>query len=264
MTDRARDLYATLGVIPSASTEEINAAYRKLARRHHPDVTASATAEQRMSEINAARDVLSDPDRRAAYDRERAGAPRPGWLYGETEDEDLVGAAFAEVLRQHAPGGQRAPRLRLPLRALVVGGHLRSRAGKVFDVPAGTAPGALLTASDGTRARVQIDLPEPFQVALDGRLVAVIGVWPSELVAGSERTLDHPDGEGPLSVRIPAGSQPPLTLIARGRGVPNAWGERGDLIVSVDAVYPRTPDAATVRAASALTRTLGAAKRRAT
>jgi hypothetical protein len=62
-------LYQVLQVDPSADPEIIDVAYRRLAMRHHPDRGGGVEAEQRMQVLNAARDVLRDPARRAAYDR---------------------------------------------------------------------------------------------------------------------------------------------------------------------------------------------------
>jgi curved DNA-binding protein CbpA len=74
--DRATDLYRLLQVDPEADVEIIGVAYRKLAQRHHPDVADDATAASQMAAINAAWEVLKDPARRAAYDRERRfGSP---------------------------------------------------------------------------------------------------------------------------------------------------------------------------------------------
>ena len=72
------DPYAVLGVRPDATTSTISAAYRTLARRHHPDVSGDLNAERRMAVINAAWAILRDPERRAAWDREHAPkAPPP-------------------------------------------------------------------------------------------------------------------------------------------------------------------------------------------
>jgi curved DNA-binding protein len=65
----ARDYYDALGVSRTASTEEIQRAYRKLARQYHPDVNHDAGAEDRFKEISEAYSVLSDPDTRKRYDR---------------------------------------------------------------------------------------------------------------------------------------------------------------------------------------------------
>ncbi len=65
----ARDYYETLGVSREATPEEIQQAYRKLARRYHPDVNKDPAAEERFKEINDAYQVLSDPKTRGRYDR---------------------------------------------------------------------------------------------------------------------------------------------------------------------------------------------------
>ncbi|OHV28158.1 MULTISPECIES: DnaJ C-terminal domain-containing protein [Pseudofrankia] len=65
----ARDYYEALGVSRAATTEEIQQAYRKLARRYHPDVNKDPAAEERFKEINDAYQVLSDPKTRGRYDR---------------------------------------------------------------------------------------------------------------------------------------------------------------------------------------------------
>ncbi len=64
-----RDYYQVLGVPREASAEEIQRAYRQLARRHHPDVNKNPDAEDRFKEISEAYDTLSDPDKRRRYDR---------------------------------------------------------------------------------------------------------------------------------------------------------------------------------------------------
>src|SRR2546429_5437802 len=81
-----KDPYKTLGVDKKASAEEIKKAYRKLARKYHPDTNqGDKEAEERFKELQAAYDVLSDPEKRKAYDehgspdrRVRFGPGRPG------------------------------------------------------------------------------------------------------------------------------------------------------------------------------------------
>lgn len=66
-----QDSYARLGVPPSATPEQIKAAYRKKAAQYHPDKNASADAPIRFREVQEAYELLSDPERRKAYDEHR-------------------------------------------------------------------------------------------------------------------------------------------------------------------------------------------------
>ena len=71
-TQTGTDLYKVLNVDPGADAEVIRATYRALARRAHPDVNADPDASSKMAELNAAFEVLGDPERRAVYDRSRS------------------------------------------------------------------------------------------------------------------------------------------------------------------------------------------------
>ena len=64
-----RDYYEVLGVPRSAASDDLKAAFRRLARQYHPDVNKAPDAEDKFKEINEAYAVLSDSDKRAAYDR---------------------------------------------------------------------------------------------------------------------------------------------------------------------------------------------------
>jgi curved DNA-binding protein len=83
-----KDYYATLGVGKNATQEEIQRAYRKLARKYHPDVNKAAGAEEKFKEIGEAYEVLKDPEKRTKYDRygaawraaqQSGGTPPPGY-----------------------------------------------------------------------------------------------------------------------------------------------------------------------------------------
>lgn len=121
-----RDYYQALGVARGASADEIKRAYRKLARKYHPDVSKEPDAQARMQEINEAWAVLADPEKRAAYDRLgrnfSAGQdfrPPPDWdagfefsgnrgsFGGGGDFSDFFSTLFGETGRGPQPGGGR-------------------------------------------------------------------------------------------------------------------------------------------------------------
>ncbi len=120
-----KDYYETLGVSKAATPDEIKKAFRKLARKHHPDVNKDKkTAETKFKEINEAYEVLSDPEKRKKYDTlgadwERGGPqqPPPGWQHragGEGNggaDFHFGGTGFSDFFEQFFGGGgaQRNP-----------------------------------------------------------------------------------------------------------------------------------------------------------
>lgn len=77
MQPRPIDYYAVLQVHPKAEPEVITAAYKKLAAKYHPDVNHAPNATEKMKQLNAAYEVLSDPTRRALYDSSRRVATQP-------------------------------------------------------------------------------------------------------------------------------------------------------------------------------------------
>lgn len=177
-----KDYYATLGVEPGAGDAEIKTAYRRLARKYHPDVSKEAGAEEKFKAINEAYEALRDPQKRAAYDQLRAQGYRPGDEFnvppnyggGNGFDFEEVfgggGAAnggfsdfFESLFARQRGGGQhgarpgagggRAPnrdtraRLSVPLEAAYNGDSLRITVdGRQLDVrvPKGIRPGQVI------------------------------------------------------------------------------------------------------------------------
>src|SRR5690348_14144675 len=98
------DLYAALGVKKGATTDEIKKAYRKLARKHHPDVNpGNKQAEEKFKEISFANDILSDPEKRKIYDEFGSEGLQSGFDPKRARQyRDWQSAAGA---RQGFPGG---------------------------------------------------------------------------------------------------------------------------------------------------------------
>jgi len=99
------DLYEALGVSRNASAMEIKQAFRKLAREHHPDVNPDAESEERFKKISVAYEILSDPDKRAQYDRwGTTGATQAGFSPFEGSLGDLFEMFFGGGATARRPG----------------------------------------------------------------------------------------------------------------------------------------------------------------
>ncbi len=121
-----RDYYQILGVEKTATTDAIRKAYRKLARKYHPDVSKEPDAEKKMKEVNEANEVLSDPEKRAAYDQIGQGyqsgqefQPPPNWERGfdfsggfsnmdEQSHSDFFANLFGRAHRGRSDAGYQA------------------------------------------------------------------------------------------------------------------------------------------------------------
>src|SRR5437870_5874645 len=118
-----RDYYETLGVSKTATEDEIRSAFRKLARKYHPDVAKDKkAAEEKFKEINEAYEVLGDPEKRKKYDQlgadwNRPGGfqPPPGWeqhagrgaFGGEGAEFHFGGTGFSDFFEQFFGGAGR-------------------------------------------------------------------------------------------------------------------------------------------------------------
>jgi DnaJ-class molecular chaperone len=135
-----KDLYEVLGVQKTANEAAIRAAYRKLAKRHHPDLNPDKPeAAERFKEINTANDILSDPEKRARYDRgeiDAAGNEKPpehpyyrdfGDAPGREKYHANIDPEDLESIFAHAFGGG-------------AGGQFGAGGGRRFSAPPGASP----------------------------------------------------------------------------------------------------------------------------
>lgn len=100
----SKSLYETLEISPNASESEIKKAYRKLARKYHPDVNKDASAEEKFKEINAAYEVLSDKEKKAQYDQ-YGDAMFGGQNFHDFSRSQGTNVDLDEILRQMFSGG---------------------------------------------------------------------------------------------------------------------------------------------------------------
>jgi curved DNA-binding protein len=204
-----RDYYQTLGVARGAPVDEIKKAYRKLARKYHPDVSKEADAERRMREVNEAYAVLSDPEKRVAYDElgNRYGAgqefqPPPDW-----------GAGF-EFSGSGAPGDMHDESFSDFFSSLF------GRAGRGRG-----AAGAQRMRGGDHHARILIELADVYEGATRAITLRGARVDDSGRVVTDQRVLN---------VRIPKGLAEGQQIRLAGQGAPGlAGGPPGDLYLEV-------------------------------
>jgi curved DNA-binding protein len=201
-----KDYYGIMGVARDATQDEIKRAYRKLARKYHPDVSKEADAEARFKELGEAYEVLKDPEKRAAYDQLGANwkagqdfRPPPDWDAGfEFSGGYQEGSAFSDFFES-----------------------LFGRAG------AGHAGGPGFRArGEDHHARILIDLEDAFQGA-----TRTITLHAPQLDAqGHVRTRERT-----LNVHIPRGIRQGQHIRLAGQGTPGfGGGVAGDLYLDVE------------------------------
>lgn len=219
-----KDYYGVLGVEPEAPRDEIRKAYRKLARRYHPDVSDEADAEARFKEVGEAWDILGDEEKRATYDQMRAYGPRgPGDFsqFGGFEAGD--GQDFADFFESVFAG----MRGRGSASFSFGGGHAgRNADGDPFAAFRG-GPGP--APSRDVTARLTITLEDAW-----GGAEKLLRLAVPQAGSPGERTKT-------LKVRIPAGVTEGSRIRLRGQGQPDPrGGAAGDLFVEVSiAPHPR-------------------------
>ena len=215
-----KDYYKVMGVDEKATQDEIKRAYRKLARKYHPDVSKEADAETRFKEVGEAYEVLKDPEKRTAYDQLGANwqggqdfHPPPDWDAGfefsgggYTGGDSSVHSDFFESLFGRGFGGAR---------------------GAAGPGPgSGTGAGGFAMPGQDHHAKVVVDLEDAFNGATRSITLQTPEVDAAGHVTTRERTLN---------VRIPKGVRQGQQIRLAGQGSPGfGGGPAGDLYLEIE------------------------------
>ena len=206
-TTMANDYYKVLDVERTATAEEISKAYRKLARKFHPDLNQDdKSAKKRFQEVQQAYDCLNDPDKRKMYDQfgedyEKfegknpfAGGPSGGGNAGS------AGFDFGDIFGRGGAGGVDL--------------------GDIFGQFGGGGPSRTRRAPQPRGADIAAEISVPLRTIIHG---------------GETRIqLDHDGKRDSITVKIPPGIEPGKKIRLRGQGQPSPAGKPGDLIIKVN------------------------------
>jgi len=292
-----KDYYATLGVEPSAGDAEIKTAYRRLARKYHPDVSKEAGAEDKFKAINEAYEALRDPPKRAAYDQLRAQGYRPGEEfqappnYGGAQGYDFeevfgnggAGGGFSDFFeslfarqqraRQGGPGpgpgagaaprGDTRAKLAVPLEAVYAGDSVRITInGKQLDVrvPKGVRPGQVirLSGQGNGGSNLLLEIEYAAHPQFEVDGLNILYTLPvTPWQAALGTSISVPTLGGAVELKIPPESDAGRKLRLRGRGLPGT--PAGDQIVELEVLAPAPETEAQRKAYRTLAKAFGEA-----
>jgi curved DNA-binding protein len=260
----SKSLYETLGVSENASADEIKKSYRKLARKYHPDINKEESAVDKFKEINAAYEVLSDPEKKAQYDQ------YGDQMFGGQNFHDFAqgqggGVDLDEILRQMFGGGGGgfsggfggfgAPdldlqaRITVPFMVAINGGkHNVSANGQNFDIkiPVGIKSGETMRVrGKGKQYQGHVgDLLIQVEVAASNEyerkgdnLYKTFDVPLKEALFGGKIAIDTPEKE--VSLKVPTNTKNGQKFRLKGKGVADRkTALKGDLYLVANVVLP--------------------------
>ena len=274
------DPYEVLGVAKTASADDIQKAYRRLAKKLHPDLNpGDKSAEEKFKEVSAAYDLLGDAEKRGRYDRgeiDASGAEKPqpqrryyrdfaesgqgagqGFQSGFGDlDEDVLAEIFGRRgANLKMRGGDVRYHLAVDLLSAVNGAKpqlaLPDGSEITVTIPPGTHDGQILRLKGKGRpgynggepgdALIEIEVrPHPLFKREDDNIRIELPVSLSEAVLGGKVKTPTPTGDVMLS--IPKGANTGTVLRLKGKGVPKADGSHGDQYVTLKVMLPEKPD----------------------
>ena len=268
----SKSLYDTLGVSENASADEIKKAYRKLARKYHPDINKDESAGDKFKEINAAYEVLSDADKKAQYDQ------YGDQMFGGQNFHDFAqgqggGVDLDEILRQMFGGGggggfsggfggagggfggfggpdlDMQARITVPFMVSVNGGkHNVSANGQSFDIkiPAGIKSGETMRVrGKGKQYQgqagdllIQVEVASSDEYERKGdNLYKTFDVPLKEALFGGKIAIETPEKE--VSLKVPQNTKNGQKFRLKGKGVADRkTALRGDLYLVANVVLP--------------------------
>jgi curved DNA-binding protein len=276
----SKSLYETLEVSENASADEIKKAYRKLARKYHPDINKSPEAEEKFKEINAAYEILSDDSKKQQYDMHGDS------MFGGQSFHDFAGSHggasdLDEILRSMFGGGFSGggfsggfsgsfgdfgggggfgtpdldveTKIVIPFNVAVLGGtHSVSYSGDRFDIkiPAGIKSGEKLRVKGkGNRhgssvgnLYIKVEVAPSPEYTRDGdNLTKEVDVSLKSALFGGKITIQTLHKE--ITMKIPKGIKSGQKLRVKGQGVINRKSKvMGDLFVKLNVVLPKVEE----------------------
>jgi curved DNA-binding protein len=271
LTNAVSNYYETLGVAKTATPEELKAAFRKLAKSHHPDLGGDVTKFQ---QINEAYETLGDPDKRALYDHQQKNPfsnaqnanfdPDPFGFGFSHPINDVFNQHFSFVFNQQGVnrGIQKNRNVRINLEMDLL--ETLEEQIKVFEIrltngkesieikiPAGIADGQVISLRhkgdnefpNQPRGNLEIVIqvrPHERFIRQDQNILTDVTVDCFEAVVGTDVELETPSGKH-ISLRIPAGTQNGTIFGISDEGFPTSPRfTRGKLLVRINILIPRS------------------------